>query len=154
MKFTPKTEAEIQLEGLLPKGEYPFEVVSAKEKTSKKGNEMIEVKLEIFAEDGSSRFLFDYLMEKMAFKLRHFCASTKLIASYEAGTLKASDIQGKAGVCKVGVKEDPTGEFLPKNEIKDYVFEAAGVQQDAPEPKRDAKKPAVVNELENDDIPF
>lgn len=151
MKFTPKTESEIVREGLLPIGEYPFEVIEAKDKVSKNGNQMIELKVEVFIlEENASRFVFDYLMEKMAFKLRHFCAATGLIEAYEDGSLSADMCQGKTGTCKIGIKHSE--EFPSRNEIRDYIFKAVSASE---QPKKavSAVKPAN-NDLEDDDIPF
>jgi hypothetical protein len=151
MKFTPKTEEEIQREGLLPIGEYPFEVIEAKDKVSKNGNQMIEVKVEVFnLDEDTSRFIFDYLMEKMAFKLRHFCAATGLIEAYEDGSLSAEMCQGKTGTCKVGVKHSE--EFPSRNEIRDYIVKA--VSRDEQPKKAVIGIAAGKNVLEDDDIPF
>jgi hypothetical protein len=41
VKITPKTEEQIKMERLLPAGDYPFQVLSAEDKRSKNGNDMI-----------------------------------------------------------------------------------------------------------------
>ena len=66
MRVTPKTENEVRESGLWPVGEYDFEIVSSIEKLSQSGNEMIELKVKIFDEDGKSITLFDYLLESVA----------------------------------------------------------------------------------------
>jgi hypothetical protein len=49
MRFEPKTEAELARAALIKPGEYDFEVVNATEEISKSGNEMIKLRLKIFA---------------------------------------------------------------------------------------------------------
>ena len=117
MKFTPMTEAEIVSASLLEAGEYPFEVLAASEEISKAGNEMIRVKLAVFGPNGQQAHVYDYLMEKMAFKLRHFCETTGLIAKYEAGTLGELDCAGKTGRVKLAV-EPANGKYDAKNVVK------------------------------------
>jgi hypothetical protein len=117
MKITPKSQEEIDLEGLLAKGVYDFEVLKAEDKLSKKGNEMIHVKLKVFSGDGY-QFVDDYLMEAMSYKLRHFCEEAKLIDKYESGELVANDCIGRCGKVKLDI--EPGGDFPAKNIVKDY----------------------------------
>jgi hypothetical protein len=118
MKFQPKSADDIKRESLIEPGEYDFEVLSAEDKVSKSGNEMIAVKLAVYV-DGKARHAKDWLMEKMAFKLRHFCEATGLLAKYEAGDFTAADCQGRAGKVRIVIQDNP--EFGPQNVVKDYV---------------------------------
>ena len=166
MQFTPKTEKEIQKENerlLLPvrKEPYPATVRTAVDKTSKSGNEMIEIKLEVFTDDGSSRFVTDYLMEAMMHKLLHFAEATGNTGKYEAGVLSADDCEGKDLFVKIGI--DPAnGNFAAKNVVKDYVSPQSELRHDATqedEPKaapKYAPKPPKDSDLDvaPDDIPF
>ena len=120
MQFSPKTEAQIISESMIPMGEYPFQVLSATPKSSKAGNPMIVVELDVFLPDGNTRRIKDYLMESMAFKLRHFCVAVGLEKQYDAGSLEPVDIVSRGGVCKIIVKP-PKGEYGPQNEVKDYL---------------------------------
>lgn len=120
MRFTPKTDAEIAQANLLPAGEYDYEVVSAAEKTSKTGNDMIELRLRIFAGE-SERSLTDYLLEAMPAKLKHFCDSHGMSQHYTNGTLHARDCEMLMGRCKVGVEKDRAGKYPDKNRVIDYV---------------------------------
>jgi hypothetical protein len=141
MNFTPQSKADIARKNLLPKGWYDFEVMSAVDKTSKAGNEMIEVKLKVFAQDGTERHVFDYLMEAMPNKLFDFCESVGLIDKYHAGTLESGEIIGKAAKVKLAI-DDKNEDYPPKNVAKDYAN--AEAVKPAPEaPKED-----------DDDIPF
>lgn len=120
MRFSPMTEDELARAPLLEPGVYPFEVIAASEELSKAGNEMIRVKLAVFGPNGQQTHVYDYLMEKMAFKLRHFCEATGLLQKYEAGTLSEVDCEGKGGYVKI--KIDPAnGSYSAKNSVQDYV---------------------------------
>jgi hypothetical protein len=126
MKFTPKTEQQIAEDALAPDGVYPFRVMHAEDKTSSAGNPMIEIDLLVFVAS-SKRELKDYLMEKMAFKLRHFCANVGLLEAYNSGTLSADNCIDKEGYVRLGhdaakPKTDGSGDMWPpKNTVKDYV---------------------------------
>src|SRR5271154_4291917 len=108
--FTPKTEDEIAKENLIPDGVYPFEVINATQKTSKAGNPMIHLEHRVFVEDRTF-LLDDYLLEKIAYKLRHFCAQTGLLPMYQQGHFAAEDCLGKGGWVKIGTKVDKSGKF-------------------------------------------
>lgn len=130
MKFTPMTKEELELASLLPPGIYPFEVMIATDEISKAGNEMIKLKLNVFGDDREAH-VWDYLMEKMAFKLRHFAEATDLLADYEAGKMDAWHCVGKQGYCKLAIDQG-NGDFPTKNVVKDYI-----------KPEVPMKKPAV-----------
>ena len=122
MKFTPKSEKEINEANLLPdKTKASFEVLAAEDQVSGKGNDMIKLKVAIFLNGEQKTILFDYLLEAMAFKLRHFCQNTGLIEKYETGELTAADCMGKIGGCLIGIQKDKTGAYPDKNVIKDYI---------------------------------
>lgn len=120
MKFQPKTENEIASENLIEPGEYDFEVVAAFDKVSKtSGNDMIELKIKVFAD--REKVISDYLLEKMAYKLRHFAEATGLLEVYNSGDLIADDCVGKSGRLELGIQRDKTGAHPDKNTVKDYV---------------------------------
>lgn len=123
MKFSPKSEEELA-QNLLAPGVYPFQVIAASDLISKSGNEMIELKLNVFDENREVR-IYDYLLEKMAHKLRHFADVTGLATQYEKGSLEAIDCDGKQGWVKVGQDKGGNG-FLPKNTVLDYVAHPKG----------------------------
>lgn len=124
---------EIALAGLLEPGVYPFEVIAASEVLSQNGNEMIKLKLAVFGADGQQVHVFDYLLEKLAYKIRHFCEHTGMLDKYEKGTLSELDCEGKAGYVQLGI--DPAkGIFMPKNSVKDYVSSEKATSQRAPRP--------------------
>lgn len=144
MQFTPKTEKEVAEAGLLPKGTYDFEIVEAKDKVSKSNNEMIELKVAIYDENGSARFIFDYLLESVAYKLRHAAYACGLGAHYENGVLSAHDFVGKSGQAEVIIQKDKTGQYSDKNSVRDYVVGANGT----------AHKNGNASADLNDEVPF
>jgi hypothetical protein len=152
MKLKPKSEREIAEDSLLPKGDYSFEVASAENKTSKSGNEMIELKLHVFDDGGDPRILFDYLLESMPRKLRHAAEACGLVSEYDMGSLDAIDFVGKTGTIKVGIQKDKAGQYPDRNSVYDYVAKSA-----AAAPQGNSKVPSGLlgegKEL-NDEIPF
>lgn len=164
MKVTSRTKEDLEKEAveransfLLQPGDYSFEVFEATEKTSAKGNEMIALKLGIYDSEGANHIVYDYLLDAMAFKMRHFCEATELIEQYEAGTLTADDCMGKTGYCSI--KIDPAnGNYAAKNSVKDYVVKSAGdtVSNDGDDRPIKKSKPAKrpVDPLPDDEIPF
>ena len=154
MKFAPKTEEEIRKEqekrGAWPPGIYDAEVTSAVDKISKSGNDMIELTLQVYhPDDGATRQVFDWLVEAMAFKLRHFCEATGLSAAYDAGSLEAWQLEGKSVKVKLGI--DAKAE-IKRNKVMDYV-----VSTDAPHVRpAPMRAPATSKPADpfGDDIPF
>lgn len=151
MRFTPKTKEELDFENLLPKGEYDFEIVKSEDAVSKKGAEMIKVNLKVFHDSGF-QFVTDYLMEKMAYKLRHFFEAIGEINAYNEGSVQAVNLVGCCG--KVQIDIEPAGEFPAKNVVKDYGSKAKKAAE------KEAAKPSFVRQAEADnlkdkeDIPF
>lgn len=146
MKFTPKSEKEISESRLIPDGEYPFEVSSADDKVSKAGNDMIELWLRVYLDNGKFVQIPDYLMEKMEFKLRHACDACGIIDKYESGELDASDFEGKSGYVKIGT-QPANGDWPAKNTVKDYILKD-GTEHSKPKASVEKK-----DDFE-DDIPF
>ncbi len=166
MQFNPRSEKELQQDNerlLLParKEPYPARVKSAADKVSKKGNEMIEINLTVFADDGTTRFVTDYLMEAMMHKLFHFAEATGLMDAYSQGTICADDCEGKELFVKIGV-EPASGDFAAKNVVKDYFspkseerHEAAKTEKKAPTfPPRPPADDDLDMRLSKTDLPF
>lgn len=150
MNFTPKSAEELQLAELMPEGEYDFKVLSAEDAVSKKGNDMLKLKLAVYV--GQREYhVFDYLLEAMAFKLRHFCESTGLLDLYEDGILTADDCDGAAGIVEIEIEKPKEGsKYGPKNVVADYISrDAVRIESAPPKPKQTAQEP-----LDVDDIPF
>lgn len=129
MKVTTRTEKEIEEMNLWPAGEYGFEIFEAKDTISKVkpdgtgGNEMIELKLKVFNNEGGYKILSDYLLDidSMAFKIRHACDACGLIDRYEAGQITANDFIGKTGYLKLRVQKDKAEKYPDKNTVQDYI---------------------------------
>ena len=147
MRFQPRTEDELKAETLLPEGDYDFEVMEAADTTSKKGNDMIKVKLRVFTNNGE-RHVYDYLMPSMGFKLRHFCESTGLLSKYDNGTLGAADCANRTGIASIDIEEGKDG-YGPKNKVTDYVVKQKDIKRAAP-----VQQPAATKTVAEDDIPY
>lgn len=105
MKFTPKSDKELAEERLLPEGEYGFEISGAVDKVSKAGNDMIELTVRVFKDDGNFLLVTDYLMEAILYKVAHACKACGLYDRYENGNLEADDFVGKTGQLKLGIQK-------------------------------------------------
>ncbi len=167
MRFKPKTDAEIEADrmansGILPAGTYECEVHSAEDTVSKNGNDMIKMGLRVYDAGGVPYFVFDYLLEAIAHKLRHAAVALGMAAAYDAGTLIGDDMIGRTCRVRLRVEKDKNGQFPDKNVVVDYLAPAA----DAP-PAPPTRQPAMAspptrrpqwdapsrNTIE-DDIPF
>ncbi len=150
MKYQPKTEKQIIEEGLAPAGIYSFEVYEAADKTSKTGNDMIELKLRLFDHEGTSRgMVTDYLLEKLAYKLRHAAVACGLEDVYNNGELTATDFKDKMGEVKIRIQEDKEGKYPAKNVVADYVVKKETANGEPP-----AGHPANEAPPFDPDIPF
>lgn len=152
MKFTPKSDKELAEERLMPEGEYGFEISGGEDKTSKAGNDMIELTVRVFKPDGSFNLVTDYLMEAILYKVSHASKACGLEDKYLAGSLSGSDFIGKTGMLKLGIQKDKDGTYPDKNVVKDYVVPKDGEEAAVPKGSNAAagKK---VDDLE-DEIPF
>jgi hypothetical protein len=125
MNFKPKSREEIESMGLMKAGLYPFQVSTAKDKTSKNGNEMIELNLEVFDNEGRAFHIFDYLLEAIPQKLFGFCSTVGLEPQYHSGILSSNDCIGRTGYVEIDIQKgapNPTGGNYPdKNSVKKYL---------------------------------
>jgi hypothetical protein len=120
MKFQPSTEEQIEANSNWDKGVYPFTILDAEEKKSRKGNPMIELKIEITRRDGAKRIVRDYLLAQRPAKLLHAATVCDLWEKYRAGVLGGDDFVGKTGKLKLGIQRE-TGEWPRRNVVVDYV---------------------------------
>jgi hypothetical protein len=154
MRFDPKTEDQLLEENLVPRGQYEAEVLSAENAVSKSNNEMIKLKLRVYMPDGGTRTVWDYLLEAMPFKLRHFCVAAGIEDKYNAGALDASDCQGAYVQADIDIRP-AKGEYGPSNAVMDYQPIPRKTRGGAQAP---ARKPATVNNgatvIQEDEIPF
>jgi hypothetical protein len=156
MRVTPKTDEE--LNPLLTPGEYDAEVYEAQEKTSKAGNEMIELKFKVY-HPGGTVLLRDWLLDSVPDKLKRFCEAAGLIDLYDAGELTADGCEGVSVRVNVKMKSDP--QYGEQNAIGGYVVKRKlPLVPPAPKPKAQgtglsAAQLAAVNEQHSeDDVPF
>ncbi len=130
MKFTPKTEEEINTFKLVPEGVYDFEIISAFDTSSKAGNDMIKLMIHFYDNEGNLKSIDDYLLEAIAYKLRHAAETCGLLKKYESGELEADDFVGKTGKFKIVVSKGSAkpdgGNYPDKNNVKDYIVATKG----------------------------
>ena len=148
MNYTPKTEAELAKESLLSEGVYDFEVIETRDTPSKKGNDMITLKLCVFDIDGSQRHIFDYIALGTNFgerKLRRAANACGLIDIYNSGDLRDTTFLNTTGQISVRQQEGTTDFPLPKNVVSDYLPKDEGITEKPVRPAR---------EVIDDEIPF
>ena len=123
MQVTPKTEDQVQ-PCVLPAGEYDAFTRTAKDKVSKSDNEMIELMLSVWDGQGNETMVFDYLLDAMPLKLRHFCIAAGIEEAYQAGELTAELCQEHN--VRVKLKIDEGSSAWPRsNKVVDYLAPAA-----------------------------
>ena len=158
MKFTPKSEDDFQQERDERASKYvwlngsivDYEIKSAIEKVSKKGNEMIEADIDVYNHLGEVQTIRVWLGEWNLFLIKHICEGNDLGAEYKAGQIYADDLVGKVGKAKLNIqkgaqKEDGTF-YSDRNGIADFLL------SDAQEVAKTREKTEAAKHL--DDIPF
>src|SRR5579863_3805361 len=118
MNFRAMSEQEIEESAIWKSGTYDFTIQDAKEKKSRNGNPMIELKIEI-TRDGKKRLLLDWLLAQRPAKLRHAAIACGLHEKYMHGVLSGDDFVGKTGRLKLGVQRE-TSQFPRRNVVIDY----------------------------------
>ena len=157
MQFNSKSREELAREFLTPPGEYDFEIMRAEETTSKKGNEMIKLKLRVFVENGEIH-VYDYLVAGMEYKLANFCDAIGRSDDYDDGEINADNLVGCAGKLKLVIeeaeKDKDTGEvkWPAKNVVKTYIAGKKGQEKMAERRVKTAPKAAV--KTDDEEIPF
>lgn len=148
--FNPMTEEELNSASMIEEGFYDFEVVKSTRKTSKSGNPMAELNINVWDKEGKQHLIFDYLVFSTVplniKKVKHFCDAVGLQDQYKQGQIP-EELERYCGKVLIGIQEEkpnPNGGCWPKkNIVVDYL------KSD----KESSKKPIESNEL-NDDIPF
>jgi hypothetical protein len=106
---------------VLPPGEYPAMVESAEEKTSKAGNPMLVVELNVYKIDGNTVTVKDYMITggqySADWKIKNLCKSAGIEVT---GTLNASDLVGRGLRVKLGIKP-AEGKYSEQNKVNDYL---------------------------------
>lgn len=126
---------------LLPPGQYDAVIMSAEDKVSTKGNEMLELQLRVFDAQGQEFGVQDFLTAtpRMQWKIRHLCESAHV--DYEREDLPASEFEGRNVRIDVVVETNP--KYGPQNRVADYLPRSNG-----------ATVVPVRHEPEDADIPF
>ena len=154
MKFTPKNEDELRPPVLAP-GEYDALVKTATDEVSKSQNEMIKLMLVVWDNDGESTAVFDYLLDAMPVKLRHFCVAAGIEKAYDAGELTADLCQEQNVRVKLKIEEG-NGEWPRSNKVVDYLAPDSTVDRAAPtaaaKPSQTQEQPA--QEVADAENPF
>lgn len=122
LRFEPKTKEEAFKVNLIEKGNYPFKINSAMEKTSSKGEPLIELILTVFDQEGKKHIVYDYLSPKFE-KFYHFIYAIGEGKMAQDGTLFLDRLKDKEGLCKIYIKEDKTGQYPNKNAVADYLLQ-------------------------------
>jgi len=143
MKFTPLSDEQIAEFGLIPESEVDFEILNAQEKVSSKGNDMIELNVQVFAPDGSARTIRDWIMPSFMKKFKHCLDACGLTSKYESGEIAAADFIGKTGKLKITIGA-PNDNGVRYNQVFDYVKRAGDFKE---------KVKQAVSDL-SDEIPF
>ena len=146
MNYTPKTEEQLAEESLLPEGIYDFEIVGTDDRSSKKGNEMITLKLRVFDGSGGERHVFDYIAFGSSFgerKFRHAANTCGLLEVYNSGNLTALDFLRKSGRAKIKQQKGTEDFPKPKNVVADYIISDSGPTDTRP-----------AREIIDDGLPF
>lgn len=147
MNFTPITAEEAEKAkktgSLWEAGDYGFDVQDALEKTSKAGNDMIELVLNVYNEHGDVKQVRDYLLESIAWKIRSAAQACGLSTEYDSGHLTAMDFVGKSGKLQLKIQKSKDPQYGDKNVVADYYMAVSGAVTPA-------KKPVELD----DEIPF
>lgn len=144
---------------LLNDGMYPAVITKVNHKISPKGNNMYEVDLDVYDENGRGHFIRDYVVftRSMSWKVIHFADSTGTIAEYESKKFTPDLLLNKSCVVLIKTQQGaeipveklngkPAGSRYPdKNVIQDYVKKC----------DQDKMNKASGSDLPfNDDLPF
>lgn len=150
MSYQPKSDDQLDKEGLMQSQICDFEVKESTEGKSKSsGNEMITLALKVFDADGNVQTIWDYIVFGTNFgerKFKHAAKACGLLNEYNAGSLSYREFEGKTGKCEIDIQEAQNG-YGAKNVVKEYI-EKEGIGD---EPVK--KKPAEAAPID-DEIPF
>ncbi|HMH11137.1 MAG TPA: DUF669 domain-containing protein [Candidatus Nitrosopolaris rasttigaisensis] len=155
-----KDQAEIARYSLMEKGRYKAVIKKQESKTSKSGNPMMEVILEVYDNSGDIHQVKDYWVfsKKMMWKVIHSMEACGLLKEYENKTFQPYMVEEKCVDVMVGIQKGqeipfdklgdrPLGSCYPdKNCIDDYVVDV--------NVKPASSMPLNAVDKFNDDIPF
>jgi len=136
-KTTEELKKEVQESGLIPKGticdftvleqvSFGSKTIRTEDATSKKGNEMIVLVLNVF-HGNQTKTIVDYLTSgnpRMEFKLRHAMSACGVDG---ADGVSAKDFIGKSGKVKIGIQKSEDAQYADKNTAQDYIEKGVAV---------------------------
>ena len=105
---------------LCPDGIHPATIRDAEERVSQNGNEMIELKLEVYPSGSETSYpVTDYVVDlpKMQYKLRHLCESAHV--DYNAEVWHVNDFIGKD--VRVEIVTNESTKYGKQAGVKDYL---------------------------------
>lgn len=150
MIFNPKTEDELQKEGLCPEGIYSYQVIKSEDRPNKAGTSIYTaITLKVWDDEGKEHLVFTNMaLMKL---LKHFCDVNNMQNEYQSGNLPPESFMHKSGgrvmIGIEGEKPNPNGGvYKAKNIVKDYIV--------APHGSMMKPLPEVKNDFPDDDIPF
>jgi hypothetical protein len=164
LKFQPKTEDELSQFENLPEGDYPFTVLESSIEISKSaknsGKQMVKLKLNVHGKE-YDRHVYDYFADWFSeWKLKHFCETAGLGASYLSGELDPSNDnwKGREGFVRIGI-EAGKGNFKDKNTVEDYLPKESQKVESVKSTTTKQAKPVTpsspgASDMEQDDVPF
>ena len=154
MKFDPKETKQLE------PGTYRFTVANSVETTSRKGDDMIELTLDIKGEE-----IRDWLVAKPGFcidRIKQFCKCVGLQAEFEAGILGSEDCYQRQGKLELKLEPDDNGNewprvarYLPMNGVSESLQSAEKTSEHPADKVLDELKNTPVTEpSDTDEIPF
>lgn len=155
MKVAPIDEKEYSMRNTWQKGVYPCTIVKCEEGNSKKsGDPFFKCEVHIFNENGNFRTITTYVMAagKAAWQLRSAVEAFGVLEKYKAGGVESYDFEGRSAFAKVGIEEDESGQYEPKNIIREFTNKAPKAKEVSQTPP--ANHPVIETPMLNDDIPF
>ena len=145
MKFKADEAKEFSPLSLLAPGSYNFVVLSAEEKVSKSGNEMIALLIKVTGKDKEENLVRDWLLPAYPRKICAFCEAVGLDFLNEDGNITEDDCMSATGRLKLDIETGtPKGDgtlWADKNCVKSYI-------------KASAKAPPEDADIVDCDIPF
>lgn len=146
---------------VLPKGEYPFDILEINAfSVSKAGNDMLPLKLQFKDGNGNTSDVFENLVftEKALFKINQFLAA---VAVPKGTRINFRDpefikyLKAKSGSALLDVEKytNKSGKEVEKNVVVGYVYGGSSRRDEIPA-HRETPKAAPVEEEDDSDIPF
>jgi len=103
---------------VLPSGDYEIEIKNVLEKVSKAGNDMLELSICVYGNDGVESKVFDYIVNPATiYKLKSIC---RCVGFEFEGTIDEQLLIGKRMLANVSVRPPKDG-YAERNEIKRYL---------------------------------